>query len=47
VCLKVPATFYAVGQFFKDFSQVSDEDVIAILRENDSKVSAARQPRVS
>jgi putative phosphoribosyl transferase len=47
VCLKVPAKFYAVGQFFKDFSQVSDEDVIAILRENDTKVSAAGQPRVS
>lgn len=32
VCLKVPADFYAVGQFFEEFSQVTDEDVMAILR---------------
>jgi predicted phosphoribosyltransferase len=32
VCLRVTADFYAVGQFFEDFSQVSDEQVIAILR---------------
>lgn len=40
VCLKVPAEFYAVGQFFKNFSQVSDEDVIAILQQHESKASA-------
>jgi putative phosphoribosyl transferase len=40
VCLNVPADFRAVGQFFKDFSQVSDEDVVAILREHESKASA-------
>lgn len=40
VCLKVPAAFYAVGQFFKDFSQVSDEDVIAILQQHESKAAA-------
>jgi len=32
VCLKIPADFYAVGRFFEDFSQVTDEDVIEILR---------------
>ncbi len=31
VCLKVPADFYAVGQFFEDFSQVDDDEVVAIL----------------
>lgn len=31
VCLKVPPDFYAVGQFFEDFSQVTDEEVVAIL----------------
>lgn len=32
LCLEVPEPFYAVGQFFADFSEVSDEDVIASLR---------------
>ncbi|HTN72149.1 MAG TPA: phosphoribosyltransferase family protein [Methylomirabilota bacterium] len=42
VCLKVPAEadFFAVGQFFKDFSQVSDQEVIAILQQLESKASA-------
>lgn len=31
VCLEVPDDFSAVGQFFKDFSQVPDEEVIALL----------------
>jgi predicted phosphoribosyltransferase len=35
VCLNVPAEFYAVGQFFRDFQAVSDEDVVAILRERE------------
>ena len=33
VCLNVPAEFDAVGQFFEDFSQVTDEEVIEILRQ--------------
>ena len=37
VCLNVPADFRAVGQFFKDFSQVLDEDVVAILQKHESK----------
>jgi predicted phosphoribosyltransferase len=41
VCLSVPANFRAVGQFFKDFSQVTDEDVIAILQQHEHKASAA------
>jgi predicted phosphoribosyltransferase len=41
VCLEVPAEFYAVGEFFRDFSQVSDEDVIAILQKREAKISAA------
>ena len=40
VCLNVPAEFYAVGQFFEDFSQVSDDDVIAILKQDDVTISA-------
>ena len=40
VCLNVPASFYAVGQFFDRFEQVSDEDVIAVLKEDMEKVLA-------
>jgi putative phosphoribosyl transferase len=32
VCLEVPEYFMAVGQFYTDFPQVEDEDVIALLR---------------
>ena len=40
VCLETPAILYAIGYHFRDFSQVSDDDVVATLRE-------ARGPRVS
>jgi predicted phosphoribosyltransferase len=40
ICLEVPSILYAIGLHFRDFSQVSDEDVIATLRE-------ARQPPVT
>ena len=33
VCLEVPEIFYAVGQFFSTFEQVTDEEVIEILRQ--------------
>lgn len=32
VCLEAPADFMAGGQFFRDFRQVNDEEVIAALR---------------
>jgi len=32
VCLQTPADFAAVGQFYLDFPQVSDEEVMQILR---------------
>ncbi len=31
VCLSIPDFFYAVGQFYLDFSQTTDEEVIEIL----------------
>lgn len=31
VCLHAPASFYAVGQFFEDFSEVTDDMVVAAL----------------
>lgn len=33
VCPLIPNNFYAVGQFYQDFEQVSDEEVIALLQE--------------
>lgn len=33
VCLETPASFYAVGQFYADFRQTSDEEVRELLRE--------------
>ncbi len=37
IYLEAPPHFYAVGEFFEDFSQVTDEDVIEILRQNSLK----------
>ncbi len=32
VCLAAPDQFYAVGQFYRDFGQVEDDEVAALLR---------------
>lgn len=32
VCLDAPVLFMAVGQFYRDFPQVEDEEVISVLR---------------
>jgi predicted phosphoribosyltransferase len=40
LCLHVSADFFSVGQFFDDFAQVSDDDVVEILRGSESKISA-------
>jgi putative phosphoribosyl transferase len=34
IVLDVPEHFYAVGQFYKNFTQVEDEEVIQLLRRN-------------
>ncbi|HSH41321.1 MAG TPA: phosphoribosyltransferase family protein [Arenicellales bacterium] len=31
VCLQTPEPFYAIGVFYRDFEQMSDDDVVAIL----------------
>lgn len=31
VCLQTPSPFYAIGGFYRDFAQLSDEDVIGLL----------------
>lgn len=33
VCLLTPRSFWAIGQFYEDFSQVEDEQVVEILRQ--------------
>ncbi len=33
VCVEMPEPFYGVGQFYHDFSQVSDQEVIELLDE--------------
>jgi len=42
VCLYTPEYFQAIGEFFTDFSQTPDEEVIKLLRE--SKQNLARKP---
>jgi predicted phosphoribosyltransferase len=37
VCLEAPAHFMAVGQFYQEFPQVEDSEVIAILRGDTDK----------
>lgn len=34
VCLSSPADFYAVGQFYREFPQVTDDEVIACLTDS-------------
>jgi len=34
ICLHTPETFYAIGEFYEDFSQVSDEEVTTLLQRN-------------
>jgi putative phosphoribosyl transferase len=41
VCLATPEPFYAVGQFFQDFSQVSDGEVIKLLEEGKQNLAAS------
>jgi predicted phosphoribosyltransferase len=43
VCLHTPALFYAIGQFYEDFSQTSDEEVTELLKR--SPQSAAKEDR--
>ncbi len=33
ICLHTPTPFYGVGRFYKDFSQTTDDEVIALLKE--------------
>jgi putative phosphoribosyl transferase len=41
VCLQTPAFFYAVGQFYRSFPQVDDDEVVALLRPTSGKPSSS------
>ena len=41
VCLEAPEEFYAVGQFYRDFAQVADEEVVALLAAAQGRPPAA------
>lgn len=42
VCLYSPADFYAVGQFFEDFSEVADEMVVPALSRRKGEAASVR-----
>jgi predicted phosphoribosyltransferase len=37
----VPSKFHAVGQFFVDFAQIEDEEVVSALQHGKAPASAA------
>jgi predicted phosphoribosyltransferase len=41
VCLEAPAYFHAVGQFYRQFPQVEDEEVVALLARHGRRRAAA------
>jgi predicted phosphoribosyltransferase len=43
VCLLAPADFYAIGQFYEDFRQIEDEEVVTLLRESYAASESHRQ----
>jgi len=45
VCVAVPEQFYGVGQFYEDFSQVSDEKVVQLLKTSSQRdLNRIRRP---
>ncbi len=39
ICLHAPLMFYAVGQFYVDFAQTDDDEVIALLRRRETELT--------
>lgn len=40
VCVETPEPFYAIGEWYRDFSQTTDDEVVALLRESGDDRSA-------
>ena len=38
VCLHTPETFYAIGQFYENFTQTPDEEVTRLLKLNKQRI---------
>ena len=47
VCLACPSTFFAIGQFYDDFSQTSDEAVHELLKRSWSRTDYSHSPQKS
>jgi predicted phosphoribosyltransferase len=47
VCLEEPAAFWAIGQFYRDFTQVEDERVVELLRDYGRPETKWQQPAVA
>jgi predicted phosphoribosyltransferase len=45
VCLEAPSSFMAIGEFYDDFRQVSDEEAVDLLKKEDSWSSSAARTR--
>jgi predicted phosphoribosyltransferase len=45
VCLSTPVSFMAVGNWYTDFEQVSDEEVVAILRRSWGRLKLSQGAR--
>ncbi|WLQ66395.1 MULTISPECIES: phosphoribosyltransferase family protein [Streptomyces] len=46
VCLSTPSLFSAVGEWYRDFSQTSDEEVVALLARASADVATAEEVEV-
>jgi predicted phosphoribosyltransferase len=44
VCLSEEPAFFAVGQFYRDFQPVEDDDVVALLDAAGRRPTAAASP---
>lgn len=47
VCLEEPQAFWAIGQFYRDFSQVEDARVVELLRDYGLPATKWQQPTVA
>lgn len=47
ICLETPQTFYAIGQFYQDFTQTTDEEVINLIKKRTKKSETKFSPSAS
>lgn len=43
VCVSIPDDFMAVGQFYEDFDQTEDEEVVALIRQAQTELETKKQ----